>query len=224
MIGDRIRQVREKAALSQDSFAARLSIVTGRSLTRSAVSQWEKGRTEPDLDNLEAITKAFGVPLTWLRHGVEDNRPADANVAPAPPDTKVVPVISSIRAGQWAEVVDAYELGAGLEHIATDLPLSSRAFALIIDGLSMSPDFTPGDKVIIDPGISPQPGDFVVAKLERQAEATFKKYRPRGHDKKGVEIIDLVALNPDWPTLTMDASNPGHVVGTMVEHRRYRRK
>lgn len=133
-------------------------------------------------------------------------------------------MISYIKAGQWTEVVDPYALGDGIELIATDLPVSDRTFALIIDGTSMSPDFEPGDKVIIDPEVSPQPGDFVAAKLDRDGGATFKKYRPRGHDKKGIEIIELVPTNPDWPTMMMDAAHPGHVIGTMVEHRRYRRR
>lgn len=31
------------------------------------------------------------------------------------------------------------------------------------------------------------------------------------------------ALNEDWPTLAIDVDNPGHIVATMIEHRRYRR-
>jgi SOS-response transcriptional repressor LexA len=61
-----------------------------------------------------------------------------------------------------------------------------------------------------------------VAKREQDQEATFKKYKLRGYDNQGREIIDLVPLNSDWPTLVIDAENPGQIVGTMVEHRRYR--
>ncbi len=88
----------------------------------------------------------------------------------------------------------------------------------------MEPDFREGDKVIIDPEIQPRPGDYVVAKLANENEATFKKYRPRGSDKDGRPTIELVPLNPDWPTLVVDSDHPGRIIGTMVEHRRYRQR
>ena len=52
----------------------------------------------------------------------------------------------------------------------------------------------------------------------------FKKYRPRGHDSNGHEIFELVPLNQDWPTITVNADNPGQIVGTVMEHRRRRRR
>ncbi|MDZ4145395.1 MAG: hypothetical protein U1D29_12840 [Burkholderiales bacterium] len=42
----------------------------------------------------------------------------------------------------------------------------------------MLPEFRPGDRVIIDPVIAPQPGDCVVEKSCAD-EPTFRKYRPR---------------------------------------------
>jgi SOS-response transcriptional repressor LexA len=87
----------------------------------------------------------------------------------------------------------------------------------------MEPEFLPGDKVIIDPMVRPRPGDFVIAKRDNDQEATFKKYRLRSQDEHGRDMIELTPLNSDWPTLMIDRDNPGHIVGTMVEHRRYRR-
>jgi len=88
----------------------------------------------------------------------------------------------------------------------------------------MLPEFHEGDKIVIDPEVAPQPGDLVIAKLDGDDEATFKKYRPRGVDSTGAPVIELVPLNDDWPTLTITADKPGRIMGTMVEHRRYRRR
>lgn len=85
----------------------------------------------------------------------------------------------------------------------------------------MLPEFRPGDRVVIDPSMAPNPGDFVVAKNGHE-EATFKKYRPRGRNADGVEVFELVPLNDDYPTLRSDVENL-RVIGVMVEHRkRYR--
>ena len=55
----------------------------------------------------------------------------------------------------------------------------------------MLPDFRPGDRVLIDPDVSPRPGDFVAARNTKQ-EATFKKYRVRGIDEVGQEVFELI--------------------------------
>ena len=70
------------------------------------------------------------------------------------------------------------------EWLTTDQKFSASTFALEIKCDSMLPDFKPGDRIIVDPAVAPQPGDFVVAKNGHD-EATFKKYRPRATDAAG---------------------------------------
>lgn len=130
-----------------------------------------------------------------------------------------VPVVNTVEAGDWSEIVEDYRSD---EYLTADTSVSSTAFALEIRGTSMEPEFHDGDRIIIAPVVSPRPGDFVVAKLESDAEATFKKYRLAGMGKNGDPIIELVPLNNDWPTLRINEENPGRIVGTMLEHRRYR--
>jgi hypothetical protein len=48
-----------------------------------------------------------------------------------------------------------------------------------------------------------------------------RRYEPQGYDKQGREIIDLVPLNRDFPTLRIDADNPGRIVGKVVLHSRF---
>lgn len=51
-IGKRVRAARRRASLTQDKLAERLGI------TKSAVSQWESGRTVPDLTAIAALCEA----------------------------------------------------------------------------------------------------------------------------------------------------------------------
>lgn len=145
-----------------------------------------------------------------------------SNVEPADIGMRRIPVISFVRAGHWAEAADPYAVGDGEEFVLTDLDVSDQTFAVRIAGDSMEPDFKEGDLVVIDPNVRPRPGDFVVAKNGHE-EATFKKYRPRGMTDAGIEVAELVPLNPDYPVQRSDLT-PFIVVGTMVEHRRYRRR
>jgi len=134
-----------------------------------------------------------------------------------------VPLISAVQAGNWKEISDAYATGDAQEWLMTHLTLSDGAFALEIQGDSMLPKFCPGDRVIIDPAVRPNPGDFVVAK-NGDHEATFKKYRPRGMNERGEMVFELAPLNPDYPTMRSDVT-PIEIIGTAMQvHQALRRE
>jgi len=192
-------RIREAITLSGKSQA---QIATETHKSPGAVSQWVDGRIKSlRADTAEALEKATGVRAAWLVR---------------------IPLISYVQAGVWTDVIDNYQPGDADEYLLTDLELSGGAFALEIKGDSMLPEFKPGDRVIIDPNIFPQPGDFVVAK-NGDEEATFKKYRPRGVSERGDTVFELVPLNEDYPSMRSDVT-PIRIVGTMVEHRKYRRR
>lgn len=146
----------------------------------------------------------------------------DENVLPAPAGMRSVPVISSVQAGALRDMESPYPPGSGYAVEYTDQTLSRWAFALEVDGLSMAPQFQPGDRIIVDPDLAPNPGDFVVARNGSE-QATFKKYRPRGIDANGNMIFELIPLNEDYPTLRSDAERLV-VIGVVTEHRKKLRR
>lgn len=175
--------------------------------------------------------RVIGCSATWIQNEVGDML-ADAvdvkasknasNVTQVPLGTRRIPLVSYVQAGHMTEAVDSYVVGDAGEWMLTDLDLSAHAFALRIKGDSMLPEFREGDTVIIDPAVGPLPGDYVVAK-NGDNEATFKKYRPRGINERGDQVFELVPLNEDYPPIRSDLSHV-HIIGTMVEHRRYRKR
>lgn len=182
---------------------------------------------DPRYSNLQAIADYFGVSVEDLRStdlsAKQKADKIDINVTtPAYHGVKPIPVISAVQAGALTEATDPYAVGSGHDVIYTSTETSKWAFALDIKGDSMLPEFQPGDKVIIDPEVNPQPGDYVVAKNHKE-EATFKKYRPITYDEQGNLIFELVPLNPDFARLRSDVSSL-QVIGVMVEHRKYRKR
>lgn len=133
-----------------------------------------------------------------------------------------IPVISEVQAGKFKEIVNDFARGGGATYLHTDLDASPYAFALQIEGRSMLPDFKTGDRVIIDPDVRPTSGDFVAARNAKN-EATFKKYRVRGVDANGREIFELIPLNTDEFNTVRSDMEPLEIIGTMIEHRTYRR-
>jgi SOS-response transcriptional repressor LexA len=210
----------EALALAKKS-PTQLAAETG--LSDSAISQLLSGKTKSLRSNSAVkIEAATGVRATWLIAGEGPMLASTQNVAAAPVGAIRIPLISYVQAGCWTGIVDNYQPGDADEWLLTDLDLSGSAFALQIKGDSMLPEFKEGDRVIIDPTVGPLPGDFVVAK-NGDDEATFKKYRPRGVNEQGVVVFELVPLNEDFPSMRSD-TQPISIVGTMVEHRKYRKK
>ena len=67
-IGKNIRKLRTAAGLTQDQLAERLFV------TRQTVSNWERGTSRPDVDQLEAIAGALGTEMTVLLYGEKPPR------------------------------------------------------------------------------------------------------------------------------------------------------
>lgn len=210
--GNRLLQARKHAKLTQVELAKRVGMSQG------TYAELEKNGNGSSYT--PAIAEVCGVSTNWLAYNKGEM--VAGNVAPAAVGDRRIPLISHVQAGNWSEATDPHAMGDGFDFLLTDHELSESAFALEIKGDSMLPEFKPGDRVIIDPAVHPQPGDFVVAK-NGEEEATFKKYRPRGVNEFGGEVFELVPLNEDYATMRSDVQ-PIRIVGTMVEHRKYRRR
>jgi len=137
-------------------------------------------------------------------------------------NTRKIPLISYVQAGALASKSPIEAFDGSFEYVMTDMDWSEYSFALKIIGDSMEPDFKAGDVIIVDPEIEPTPGEFVVA-ANGDHEATFKKYRPTVASVNGHQHFELVPLNDDYPILK-SIDKDIHIIGTMVEHRIYRRK
>lgn len=66
-IGQRIKNYRENANLTQDSLAQKLNV------SRQSVSKWEKGGSLPDIDRLVTMSELFDISLDKLILGKDKN-------------------------------------------------------------------------------------------------------------------------------------------------------
>lgn len=189
-----------------------------------SVSDWLSGKSKTmEGPNLIRAAKFLKVNSTWLGTGV--GTPTDLeketefkNAEFMQLELRKIPIFDHVQAGLFNNI--NYDGLIPLSYSYTDYIGSDPLliFGLILEGLSMSPDFLPGDKIIVDGALSPKPGSFVVAQNGNN-EATFKKYRVTGYDEHGREEFELVPLNPDFPVI----SSKDHmitIIGVMVRHMR----
>lgn len=214
----RLMLLRDRFCDGNNAELARKIGKDGSYVTRLMYPEGKPGKKRIGEDITEAAEKAFGLPRGWLDFDGDEI----SNIDGATIGQRKIPLISYVQAGLLTDAADPYVVGDADDWLLTDMDLSANAFALKIRGESMAPDFREGDVILIDPAIEPLPGDFVVAK-NGENEATFKRFRPRGMNERGINVIELVPVNPDYPSIRSDIS-PVTVIGTMVEHRRYRKK
>ena len=63
LVGQRICAERKRSGLSQEALAAQLYV------TRQTISNWEVGKTMPDLESLKLLALALSVPIERLIYG-----------------------------------------------------------------------------------------------------------------------------------------------------------
>lgn len=192
--------------------------------TQGAFSAYVNARTPLNLDALIKLSNYFNISpfeiSPELASGINsaasitvDSLDNNAEVV-AVKGLKRVPILTYVQAGNWRE---ALFLPAE-DYTFTSIDVSNRTFAAYVVGDSMMDEFKDGDLIIIDTDVMPAPTDFVFAQNDK-GEITFKKYRSRGLNENGVEVFDLVPLNPDFPTIHSDRQHI-EIIGTVVEHRR----
>jgi SOS-response transcriptional repressor LexA len=230
---ERLRAAIAKKGINRTELAKQVSKVVGRSVSPQAIQYLtSESKKAQGSSYTTAIAQVLGVDPAELATGKPDlvidgmqielkTNPQNYREAP-PKDKKRIPVINSIPAGGPRQIIDGYPAGAGMDEIEVSNHISDYAFALVLEGNSMEPDFRDGDKVVIDPELKPIPGDFVAARCQGD-HGTFKKYRPRGVNEHGVEMFDLVPLNEDYPILH-ETAETCNIAGVLVEHHKYFRR
>lgn len=208
-LGTRIRQVLEEKGISQAQLARLVGV-------KQQTISYICGADSPATASRYAtkIAQALGVNPAWLQSGEGDQHDPVVRIEMNGIEMSVrqVPLLAGGEAAAFAE---GGEPKQG-KTLMTDAEISTRAFAMEIEGESMAPAFRSGDRVVIDTKVMPEPGDFVAAKA--QGLLTFRKYRARGN-----ELFELVPLNEDWPVLRSDTCDI-KILGVMAEHRSYRRR
>ncbi|MFW1807621.1 LexA family protein [Acinetobacter ursingii] len=200
-----------------------------RATKKSAVAagKWVHGDSIPKAETLKLLADFLDVSDEWLLYGKEGGQISnkinlsESNVTFTNTPLKQVPLLDYVQAGLFHEV--GYD---GINPLGSSWTTYEGArpecvFSLKVEGESMSPTFLPGDEIIVDGSLEAKPGSLVIAQEVQHgvARTTFKKYRVIGVNEFGVDVIELVPLNPDFPTLNSTQIEIS-IIGVVVRHNR----
>lgn len=140
-----------------------------------------------------------------------------SNVSPAPRPRiapRMIPVVSWVQAGDFIDSQAQTTPGYADDWVETFETASQNAFALVVHGDSMEPEFRDGDIITVDPERQAENGSYVIVK--NGVEATFKQLVWDGSS------VFLKPLNDRYPIRDMTGTEV-RIVGVVVEKRkRYR--
>lgn len=133
------------------------------------------------------IERNLGMPPNQLDHQTQA-------LAAAPPLRGRVPVISDVQAGHFTEMVDNYHPGDADEWVDVSCAVNRHTFALVVTGDSMEPEFPAGVRVVVEPDMQFENGDYVVA--GNGEGATLKQIVRDGNDWYLKPLNDRYPIKP----------------------------
>ena len=199
MILNRIKELRKQHHLTQKQLSEKLFI------DQTAISCWERGKTNPDFENQQKLADIFGVSIDYLlgRNDLTENKKSFK-----------IPVLGYVAAGipieEIENILDYEELNAA------DYSPNYTYFGLKIKGDSMFPRIQAGDVVIVRKQSDVESGEIAIVRVNGD-EATCKQL------KKHEEGITLISFNPQYSPMFFTwkevENTPVEVIGKVVELR-----
>ncbi|MBT2772906.1 LexA family transcriptional regulator [Halomonas sp. ISL-60] len=180
-------------------------------LSQRQISLYESGKSSPRANTIQRLAFVLGKSKDWLLYGDDESDFEIAKTLEHGKDSAP----RSIPLATWAEA-SAKFIGPRDSYVYGPSWISHNAFALFVHGLSMAPDYPPGSIIVVDPDISPQSGDDVVAFPDLSLdEPMFGRLSLESHGR-----MALVPLNAQYPATIAEKS--GRVIGVVVMQIYYR--
>ena len=184
--------------------------------SKSHLSQYVNGKSNPDNEKIFLLSKVFGVTEAWLL-GYDVPRYERLEEAkinePQPPQGLQIPVLGTVAAGI---PISAVEDILDYEEVPQSWENQGEFFGLRIKGDSMQPKMDDGDVVIVRQQSDANSGDTVIA-LVNGDDATCKKLQ------KTENGIMLVSTNPNYLPMFFTneeiVTKPVVILGKVVELR-----
>ena len=182
--------------------------------SKSHLSQYVNGKSNPDNEKIFLLSKVFGVTEAWLLGYNVPRYERIENTGPQTPQGLKIPVLGTVAAGI---PISAVEEILDYEEVPQSWKNQGEFFGLRIKGDSMKPDINHGDTVIVRKQSTANNGDVMIT-LVNGDDVTCKKF-----EKLDNGII-LISNNSEYSPMYFSneevVTKPVVILGRVVELRR----
>ena len=156
-IANNIKRLRLKRDWTQEHLADLVGV------TRSTVTQWETGWSQPRMGAVEKLAAAFGVSVADMVDDGQRELPRGA-ILPRKSKAAYAPLLGRVHAGdpQDPDVVD----GPMVELPESIAEAHPRAYFLEVEGDCMDRVYPEGCLILVDPDREPQNGSIAAVSID----------------------------------------------------------
>lgn len=211
-IGLRIKHERTSKKLTMKALAELTD-----NLNISRINNYERGERTPGPEEIKQLAKALEVSPSFLMCLSDDRQgsfktPGLGGLLPILDYKSACDpalAIQRLKDESYSEKLDLIPISSTVQE-----RVGKNAFALLVKDESMIPEFKFDDILIVDPNTIPQPGDFIVVKLEGEDAVIIRKYKQLSAINE--PEVELIALNNDWSNVKIPKGFNNMLIGVVI--------
>lgn len=192
--GANIRRLRKQRKLTQDQLGDMVGV------SRSTITQWERGWTTPRMGNVQILAGIFGVTTADI---IADDQPPANAVKPTTAKPAYAPLLGRVHAGE-AQEPDVLQ-----DEIPVPYEIIKRhpqGYFLQVEGDCMDNVYPEGCYILIDPEQRPSNGSIAVVSIDGADYVMRRLYRGANTlilspDSHNAEHEDMVFTAADEHTV-----------------------
>lgn len=163
--GSNIKRLREQHGLTQEQLGKMVDV------SRSTITQWERGWTTPRMGNVQLLAGALGVSTADI---IADELPPSNAIKPATAKPAYAPLLGRVHAGEAQE--------PDVLHDAIPVPYEiikrhPHGYFLQVEGDCMDNVYPEGCYILIDPEQRPSNGSIAVVSIDGADYVMRRLYR-----------------------------------------------
>lgn len=190
--GANIRRLREQRGLTQEQLGKMVDV------SRSTITQWERGWTTPRVGNVQLLAGALGVSTADI---IADELPPSNAIKPATPKPAYAPLLGRVHAGK-AQEPDVLQDAVPVPYEI--IKRHPQGYFLQVEGDCMDNVYPEGCYILIDPEQRPSNGSIAVVSIDGADYVMRRLYRG----------ANTLILSPD----SHNAEHEDMVFGAATEH------
>ncbi len=183
--GANIRRLREQRNLTQDELGNMVGV------SRSTITQWERGWTTPRMGNIQILAGIFGVTTADII--ADEPSPTNA-IKPATTKPAYAPLLGRVHAGE-AQEPDVLQDAIPVPYEI--IKRHPQGYFLQVEGDCMDNVYPEGCYILIDPEQCPSNGSIAVVSIDGADYVMRRLYRgantlilsPDSHNAKHEDMI-----------------------------------
>lgn len=220
MFGKKLREIRKKHHLTMDELANKLNEKYDTKISKSMISRWESGQTDPSITNVKYLMQLFKVDYSYFIDDKPYNSSEtdDERLHVSEPKFEYlskhnkhivhIPILGTIACG---EPILAEQNIEGYTTELFDEEPDGTLFALKCQGDSMEPKIPNGATVIVREQPTVEDDEIAAVLVDDNEEATLKRIKHIGNQ------VMLMPENQKYDPIILNKENPGRILGKVIK-------